>query len=746
MEGELDFEDEVNNEDKRKDSLENSELENAEVKDKLDSQGDDAEEPSTENAEEGEETKKEKLDESIEEGEDDGEITDDDDLEEGEVKDVTPAPKQQTRQAAVCRFFNRGQCTWGSSCRFLHLSVSERGNYNMFGPPARYPPYVASNVSPNIQIVPQRSGNRPAPDFLPGPPPPMPPPVEPSPVETAWERGLRQAKELVKKANKRKEEEPDFEDKRLNLSIDINEKNSPDYDKENEYFDKPYKRQNDMHSYKYDESDPFDNEDRTAREHWRGGRYENFEIRWTRDDIGDQRRERSRGRRVSVDRERDKFSKHGRNKERWRDDRLFEVQHSGNRTRADDWVDPWRRSKTPKTGGRQTRSRSGSYSSVSSYSYSDRSSRSSYSYSRSSSSSRSSRSPSVLQKRKVSPPAENLSPKGGSNRFSTVKKKSGPRNSRYASYIRSHSSRSRSRLRSSSSRSLSRTPSVSRSRSYSRSLSMDSVSSASSSVSHSSSASESIGIRNAHPSILRRSDKPSIEKSDSKRGTTSLYEEMQKHVPQQESLKRKGDKLSVEKSDSKRGTTSLYEEMQRHVQRQENLRRKGDKPSTEKSDSKGGTNSLYEEIQRYARHDKANNSLSTNEREMNSAPAPESTAPEMTGVPSIHHLLPSMDKKEPVKGLHKQQIKLTLLNKPPPAKLMNFPKKEIESIKNESSKIDTPTQSGTKRPLSPSPVASAKVAATPTTPKKSASSRRDELLKQLKAVEDAIARKRAKIC
>ncbi|XP_054717958.1 zinc finger CCCH domain-containing protein 18-like isoform X5 [Uloborus diversus] len=676
MEGELDFEDEVNNEDKRKDSLENSELENAEVKDKLDSQGDDAEEPSTENAEEGEETKKEKLDESIEEGEDDGEITDDDDLEEGEVKDVTPAPKQQTRQAAVCRFFNRGQCTWGSSCRFLHLSVSERGNYNMFGPPARYPPYVASNVSPNIQIVPQRSGNRPAPDFLPGPPPPMPPPVEPSPVETAWERGLRQAKELVKKANKRKEEEPDFEDKRLNLSIDINEKNSPDYDKENEYFDKPYKRQNDMHSYKYDESDPFDNEDRTAREHWRGGRYENFEIRWTRDDIGDQRRERSRGRRVSVDRERDKFSKHGRNKERWRDDRLFEVQHSGNRTRADDWVDPWRRSKTPKTGGRQTRSRSGSYSSVSSYSYSDRSSRSSYSYSRSSSSSRSSRSPSVLQKRKVSPPAENLSPKGGSNRFSTVKKKSGPRNSRYASYIRSHSSRSRSRLRSSSSRSLSRTPSVSRSRSYSRSLSMDSVSSASSSVSHSSSASESIGIRNAHPSILRRSDKP----------------------------------------------------------------------STEKSDSKGGTNSLYEEIQRYARHDKANNSLSTNEREMNSAPAPESTAPEMTGVPSIHHLLPSMDKKEPVKGLHKQQIKLTLLNKPPPAKLMNFPKKEIESIKNESSKIDTPTQSGTKRPLSPSPVASAKVAATPTTPKKSASSRRDELLKQLKAVEDAIARKRAKIC
>lgn len=63
--------------------------------------------------------------------------------------------------------------------------------------------------------------------------------------------------------------------------------------------------------------------------------------------------------------------------------------------------------------------------------------------------------------------------------------------------------------------------------------------------------------------------------------------------------------------------------------------------------------------------------------------------------------------------------------------------------------LDDPSKSagfyfGVKGPLSPP---TPPVIAKPTpvlVPKKSASSRRDELLKQLKAVEDAIARKRAK--
>jgi hypothetical protein len=28
-----------------------------------------------------------------------------------------------------------GQCTWGSSCRFVHPGVLDKGNYSMFAPP-----------------------------------------------------------------------------------------------------------------------------------------------------------------------------------------------------------------------------------------------------------------------------------------------------------------------------------------------------------------------------------------------------------------------------------------------------------------------------------------------------------------------------------------------------------------------------------------------------------------------------------
>lgn len=34
----------------------------------------------------------------------------------------------------MTRFFNKGQCTWGTNCRFLHPGVSDKGNYNMFAP------------------------------------------------------------------------------------------------------------------------------------------------------------------------------------------------------------------------------------------------------------------------------------------------------------------------------------------------------------------------------------------------------------------------------------------------------------------------------------------------------------------------------------------------------------------------------------------------------------------------------------
>lgn len=43
----------------------------------------------------------------------------------------------------------------------------------------------------------------------------VPPTAEP---ESAWERGLRTAKEMMRKANKRKELDIDFDEKKMNLS------------------------------------------------------------------------------------------------------------------------------------------------------------------------------------------------------------------------------------------------------------------------------------------------------------------------------------------------------------------------------------------------------------------------------------------------------------------------------------------------------------------------------------------------
>lgn len=48
-------------------------------------------------------------------------------LEEGEVTDEDEARPEETEPRPVCRFFSRGQCTWGASCRFLHPGVTDKG-------------------------------------------------------------------------------------------------------------------------------------------------------------------------------------------------------------------------------------------------------------------------------------------------------------------------------------------------------------------------------------------------------------------------------------------------------------------------------------------------------------------------------------------------------------------------------------------------------------------------------------------
>uniref|UniRef100_A0A2A4K260 C3H1-type domain-containing protein n=1 Tax=Heliothis virescens TaxID=7102 RepID=A0A2A4K260_HELVI len=112
-------------------------------------------------------------------------------LEEGEVSDEAERRPEESEPRPVCRFFSRGACTWGVSCRFLHPGVTDKGNYNMFDV---------------VRGVPA-AGAYPAPAR------------DAAPPESAWERGLRTAKEMLRIANKRKEQDMDFEEKKLHLSV-----------------------------------------------------------------------------------------------------------------------------------------------------------------------------------------------------------------------------------------------------------------------------------------------------------------------------------------------------------------------------------------------------------------------------------------------------------------------------------------------------------------------------------------------
>lgn len=174
------------------------------------------------------------LSHDVEKGLEDGESKEEDeddkkereDLEEGEVSDEDDARPEETEPRPVCRFFSRGQCTWGASCRFLHPGVTDKGKLLMFYCSAFDIIYIfcVGNYTMFELIRPvvpgefrdERSAYARA---------------EPAPLESAWERGLRTAKEMLRKSMKRKEQDIDFEEKKMNLSLAQEE-----LDKENGYY------------------------------------------------------------------------------------------------------------------------------------------------------------------------------------------------------------------------------------------------------------------------------------------------------------------------------------------------------------------------------------------------------------------------------------------------------------------------------------------------------------------------------
>lgn len=161
------------------------------------------------------ESKETELKEAVEEKtrEEGEELESGEELEDGEVTDGDDKRPEESEPKAVCRFFTRGQCTWGMSCRFLHPGTTDKGNYTMFDMVRPIPvPQAAPIIPPTYDY----RNERPPIHHMPAYGHPRIPPVVDS--ESAWERGLRTAKEMMRKANKRKEQDIDFDEKKMNLS------------------------------------------------------------------------------------------------------------------------------------------------------------------------------------------------------------------------------------------------------------------------------------------------------------------------------------------------------------------------------------------------------------------------------------------------------------------------------------------------------------------------------------------------
>ncbi|CAH1961174.1 unnamed protein product [Acanthoscelides obtectus] len=178
-----------------------------EAEEQLDFEAEDGECGETDNKDEAEERAAKEAEEKRKE-EEERKKKEREDLEEGEVTDEDDVRPEETEPRPVCRFFSRGQCTWGASCRFLHPGVTDKGNYTMFD---LVRPLMPGEFRDDRMYVGAK--------------------IEPPVVESAWERGLRTAKEMVRKSLKRKEQDMDFEEKKMNLSLAQEE-----FDKENGYY------------------------------------------------------------------------------------------------------------------------------------------------------------------------------------------------------------------------------------------------------------------------------------------------------------------------------------------------------------------------------------------------------------------------------------------------------------------------------------------------------------------------------
>ncbi|VDK81519.1 unnamed protein product [Litomosoides sigmodontis] len=119
----------------------------------------------------------------------------------------------------ICKFYVRGTCTWGPDCKYLHLKEPRVDSSVPVQSSSNGSVYSQRLNSDRTRRSRSKEFNKPSINAL---------AVHPSSStsnenesngdETAWEKGLRQARELMIRASKKREEEPDFDRKRLILA------------------------------------------------------------------------------------------------------------------------------------------------------------------------------------------------------------------------------------------------------------------------------------------------------------------------------------------------------------------------------------------------------------------------------------------------------------------------------------------------------------------------------------------------
>ncbi|KAK6106565.1 hypothetical protein QQG55_24715 [Brugia pahangi] len=134
----------------------------------------------------------------------------------GKVLERTPHRlwRDSSAPVGICKFYLRGTCTWGPDCKYLHMKesrldgsapVQSSSNESTYSERMNTTDKGRTKTDTNALTVYPSSSTSNENERSNG-------------NETPWEKGLRQARELMMRASKKREEEPDFDRKRLVLA------------------------------------------------------------------------------------------------------------------------------------------------------------------------------------------------------------------------------------------------------------------------------------------------------------------------------------------------------------------------------------------------------------------------------------------------------------------------------------------------------------------------------------------------